>query len=90
LDPENNEAGRQPQSESEGEKGPDLNLFDNESSDDQNEDKEMIPMKDIAEQPLIDFGQQDTQVDALVNELDDVLKDNNSDGNEDDFGAFIK
>lgn len=49
-------------------------------------------MKDIAEQPLIDFGQQDpgTQVDALVNELDDVLKDNNSDGNEDDFGAFIK
>ena len=30
LDPESDqyEAGRQPQSESEGEKGPDLNLFD--------------------------------------------------------------
>jgi hypothetical protein len=51
LDPENDqyEAGRQPQSESEGEKGPDLNLFDQESSDDQqdNEAREMIPLDEI-------------------------------------------
>lgn len=94
------EAGRQPQSESESEKGPDLNLFDQESSDDQqdNDARPEIPLEEInkefAEQPLIDLGaseqQEDSQVNAFVSELDDVLKDNNSDGNEDDFGAFIK
>jgi len=55
---------RQPQSESEGEGGPDLNLFEQESSEgEQDNDLRTNPFdeevqQDKVEQPLIDFGTQ--------------------------------